>query len=279
MARKSKKTKTAQAVAVAPELPRPSAAEQNAIIRAKARCDARGPRAESGLNYDPATGGIALGNPHTDHAGWRARLHDALGTCSVAFVSGEITRIVMFLRGSDGTIPPQEVDAFFAVLDGAKPENEIQAMLVIQMATNHALVMRSARALARCTEIPQQDSNALTLSRLQRNFTLQAETLAKLQRGGKQKVVVEHVHVYPGGQAIVGNVTSNPQGTGAALENGNQPHAIEDATAYAVSELAPVPCQNPQRKALPISHGQREKAVSDARRGGGLRRPNRKAKR
>ena len=70
MARKSKKTKTAQAVAVAPELPRPSAAEQNAIIRAKARCDARGPRAESGLNYDPATGGIAVGNPHTDHGGW-----------------------------------------------------------------------------------------------------------------------------------------------------------------------------------------------------------------
>ena len=67
----------AQAVAVAPELPKPSAAEQQAIIRAKARCDARGPRAESGL-YDPATGGIALGNPHTDHAGWRARLHDAL---------------------------------------------------------------------------------------------------------------------------------------------------------------------------------------------------------
>ena len=95
----------------------------------------------------------------------------------------------MFLRGSDGTVAAQEVDAFFAVLDGAKPENEIQAMLVIQMATTHALVMRSARALSRSTEIPQQDSNALTLSRLQRNFTLQLEALAKLQRGGKQKVV------------------------------------------------------------------------------------------
>jgi hypothetical protein len=28
-----------------------------------------------------------------------------------------------------------------------------------------------------------------------------------MRRGGRQKVIVEHVHVYPGGQAIVGNVT------------------------------------------------------------------------
>jgi hypothetical protein len=36
---------------------------------------------------------------------------------------------------------------------------------------------------------------------------------AKLRRGGEQKVTVEHVHVYPGGQAIVGSVThSSPEG-------------------------------------------------------------------
>ena len=114
---------------------------------------------------------------------------------------------------------------------------------------------------------------------LQRNFTLQAEALAKLQRGGKQKVVVEHVHVYPGGQAIVGNVTHapTPRGTGAAFQNGNQPHAIEHATAYAVSEHAPVPCQNPQREDFPISPCEREKEVSNARRGSGLGRPKGKA--
>jgi len=87
--------------------PQPSAAEQQAIIRAKARCDARGPRVKAGLSYDPATGGIALDNPHSDYAGWGARLRDALGTCSGAFVSGEIGRIAVFLRGSDGTVSPQ----------------------------------------------------------------------------------------------------------------------------------------------------------------------------
>jgi len=119
MTRKKKKTK-AQALAVVPELPNPSAAEQEAISQAKARCDARGVRVKIGFSYDPATGGIVMSNPHTDHAGWGVRLRDALGTCSEAFANGELRRIAAFLRGSDGEIDRQEVDAFFAVLDGAK---------------------------------------------------------------------------------------------------------------------------------------------------------------
>src|SRR3712207_9415284 len=42
----------------------------------------------------------------------------------------------------------------------------------------------------------------------QRTFVQQVETLAKLRRGGEQKVTVEHVHVHAGGQAVVGAVTS-----------------------------------------------------------------------
>ena len=218
-----------------------------------------------------------MSNPHSDHAGWAARLRDALGTCSDAFVSSEMGRIAKFLQTPNG-IETRDIDAFFAVLDGAKAENEIQAMLAIQMAANRILAMKSARTLFTCKEIPQQDSNALTLSRLHRNFALQAETLSKLQRGGKHKVVVEHVHVYPGGQAIVGNVTTpTPEGTGAVFQNGNQPHAIERSAADAVSNCGAVPCQNPQREALPIAYGEREKAVPDARRGGRLGRTNRAA--
>jgi hypothetical protein len=55
--------------------------------------------------------------------------------------------------------------------------------------------------------IPQQDSAALTLSRLLRAYTTQVDALSNMRRGGRQKVVVEHVYVHQGGQAIVGNVT------------------------------------------------------------------------
>jgi hypothetical protein len=62
-------------------------------------------------------------------------------------------------------------------------------------------------------------------NKLLRTFTMQAETLAKLQRGGEQ--VVKVVHVHPGAQAIVGNITTgaNGAGGGATHEKSNQPHA------------------------------------------------------
>ena len=47
-------------------------------------------------------------------------------------------------------------------------------------------------------------------SKLLRTYTAQVEALAKLRRKGEQKVRVEHVHVHPGGQAIVGAVNHTP---------------------------------------------------------------------
>src|SRR3982074_3672687 len=99
-------------------------------------------------------------------------------------------------------------------------------MLVIQMATTHALTMKLSRRLATVDTIEQNDSASVTLTRLQRTFTNQVEALANLRRGGRQKMTVEHVHVHPGGQAIVGNVTTGGRGEEEGA-NGRQTHAIE----------------------------------------------------
>jgi hypothetical protein len=113
----------------------------------------------------------------------------------------------------------------------------------------------SARLYSGATEtIPQQDSAALTLSRLQRAFTTQLDSLSNMRRGGRQKVVVEHVHVYPGGQAIVGNVTHS--GRGVSDENGGQSHATGDKRgdkrAIGASGSAPMWRPDPPREAMPI---------------------------
>ena len=53
------------------------------------------------------------------------------------------------------------------------------------------------------------DSNVIRATRLMRLFLEQVEALQKLQgKTGQQKVVVEHVHVNEGGQAIVGAVSA-----------------------------------------------------------------------
>jgi hypothetical protein len=54
-------------------------------------------------------------------------------------------------------------------MDGLKPQNEIEAMLALQMAVRHGLAMKFGARLysgRNIETIPQQDSAAQTLSRL-----------------------------------------------------------------------------------------------------------------
>ena len=190
----------------------PSVAEKQEIAAATERQGKRAPRVA--LNVTQSKTETTLSPTHSDVAGWQTRLRDALGSSSDAFVDIEIARLVTAFRNSAGEIDARAVNAALAVIDGLKPQNEIEAMLALQMALTHGLAMKFGARLysGNLETIPQQDSAALTLSRLQRAFTTQLDTLSNMRRGGRQKVVVEHVHVYPGGQAIVGNVAHTRRG-------------------------------------------------------------------
>lgn len=266
VSRRAKAVATAEGPAT-PPLPEPSEPERRAIALAKEKHEARSVRVRSGMvNGDS---GPLMTNPHTDGNGWEIRLRNALGTRSKEFLDWCINQIINVFPTTDG-VSVKDLDALLAVLDGAEPKNEIEAMLVIQMAITHALAMRSARLMVGSKEIPQQDSNGLALHRLTRTFTTQIDALAKLRRGGEQKVTVEHVHVYPGGQAIVGNVTHTPGG-GGILENSGQPHAAEDQRTLALAAGPTLLCQDPQREALQVPDRAREEALPDARRGARVR--------
>src|SRR5262249_16939390 len=56
--------------------------------------------------------------------------------------------------------------------------------------------------------------------KLLRTYTMQMEALLRYRGKGEQKMTVEHVHVYQGGQAIVGAVH---HGGGARTKTGEQP--------------------------------------------------------
>src|SRR3954454_13358559 len=114
-------------------------------------------------------------------------------------------------------------NAALAVVDGARPRDEVEAMLAGQMAVTHALAMELMRRAHRAEHIPQLEANGALATKLLRTYVAQVEVLAKLRRGGEQTVRVEHVHVHPGGQAIVGSVMH--QGGGVARENQEQAHA------------------------------------------------------
>jgi hypothetical protein len=206
---------------------------------------------------------------------WRGdpdRAMEAFGTGSPEFIEDQLKRMIAVYREkSGGLLDHLALNAALAMIEGLKPQNEAEAALAVQMAITHFLVAKlSARIGSGAIDtIRQQDSTALALARLHRAFTTQMETLSNVRRGGRQKVVVEHVHIHkhiyvaPGAQAIIGDVTHT--GRGVADENSGQGHAANDQRAISTEECPPVRCSDPPREAVSIASREGQASLSDAR--------------
>ncbi|WP_245323540.1 hypothetical protein [Bradyrhizobium stylosanthis] len=136
--------------------------------------------------------------------------------------------------------------AILAFMAGANPKDPIEGMMAAQLFASHAAAMECyRRAMLPDQSVEGKQMNLTLAAKLTKANAEQAAALSKYRGKGQQKVVVEHVHVYPGGQAIVGQVT--PGGSGKILEA--QPHAI----GYA--ECSPVRREDEEQKreALPVA--------------------------
>lgn len=191
--------------------------------------------------------------PHSDRDGWSCQQFEAFGTRSPDFLTAEVGRLVNVLspRGVD----ENKLNAALAVVDGIRPQNEVEAMLAVQMAATHSLTMEMMRIAAKSELVPQIEMSGNLAVKLARTFTSQVEALAKLRRGGEQKVTVEHVHVHAGAQAVVGHVTHSARG-GVSVENEGQYHAANPRTV-AFAPGAPMWGEDEERDAVPVSCGQR----------------------
>ena len=135
----------------------------------------------------------------------RAQVKKNFGSTNPDFLLGLAEQIVNV--ASQGKDPDERKIAFVkSVINSIEPRDELEAMLATQMAAIHNTTLTFARRLAHVETIPQQDSAERALNKLARTFALQLQALQKYRSGGKQQVVVKHVHVNDGGQAIVGNV-------------------------------------------------------------------------
>ncbi|HEX7822732.1 MAG TPA: hypothetical protein VF463_19185 [Sphingobium sp.] len=138
------------------------------------------------------------------------RLSDALGTTSTEFIDAMMTNLLTYFNSPDDRRATRDINAALAVLDGMKPENEVEAMLLGQMVASNDAAMRCLATLGKGLNGEMWGNMAI---KLMRTFTAQAEALAKLRRKGEQTVRVVHVH--PGGQAVVGDVHNHKAGGGS----------------------------------------------------------------
>lgn len=164
-----------------------------------------------------------------------------------------------------GLETPAHVNAIAAAMTGLAPQSELEGMLAAQMTACHNAAMECLRrACVKDQTFEGRKMNMTFADRFMRTFAVQVEALGKHRKGGQQKVVVEHVHVYPGGKPRRQHQPDYPgvgdkHGTGESIPCQQAIAAQPDAVPLRLGDgqemLLPVPADG---QALPATrHGER----------------------
>jgi DNA-binding MarR family transcriptional regulator len=156
------------------------------------------------------------------------RTVETFASNSQDFTNEKLEEIWRYLERSKGRIPTtQEMMSALAFVRGANPDDTVQSSLALQMYATHSAAMRALSRMEKAEYVDQVKLFGTLGTKLLNAYTRQAETLAKLQRGGEQ--VIKHIHIdNRGGQAVVTdqliaggqkpNVEGQPHGTGSPAQ-------------------------------------------------------------
>lgn len=147
-----------------------------------------------------------LSPDHESHQIWLDLLQTTLGTSS----NESAHTLLNQLAGLEGTA--LKINGDLALIHGIGPRDELEAMLVVQMVAIHKTAINCLRGAIQNTHPDIRHQNLNQGVKLTKAFTAQMEALNKHRGNGGQKVRVEHVHVYQGGQAVVGNIVKGGEG-------------------------------------------------------------------
>jgi len=104
-------------------------------------------------------------------------------------------------------------DCVVAALHGIGPKDALEGMLAVQLVAVHMIAMECLKRAALPNQIDLGvEVNVNRGTKLMRTFASLTEALSRYRGKGEQKMIVEHVHVHKGGQAIVGPVSQNNSG-------------------------------------------------------------------
>jgi hypothetical protein len=144
--------------------------------------------------------------PDGDRQIWIDRLKAALGTASMEFVEATLFQLQAAARLPNSGVSEIAVNAALSMIESEQPRNETECAIVIQMACLHSATMAVLSRLGGGHGGDRHILAAATAaSRLSRTFAILVETLRRLRNGGSQYVRVEHIHVGPNSQAVIGN--------------------------------------------------------------------------
>ena len=141
------------------------------------------------------------------------KMSEAFGTADSYLQTHLLEQIMQTFRGTaskdshDKEASVIALNKTMALLSGIQPQDELEAMLAAQMIGVHNMAMNTlARAILKDQTFEGKQVNVNQATKMLRTYIAQMEAIKKYRTGGQQKMIVEHVHVNEGGQAIVGTV-------------------------------------------------------------------------
>ena len=148
-----------------------------------------------------------------------AKLMQCFGTVDMDLTNSLLGQVAHTVLGSK--LDAKNCNYVVSALHGIHPRDELEGLLAAQMVGVHNLCMTFMRlAIAKNQTTEGTNINVSRATKFLRTFVAQVEALNSYRGKGQQKVVVEHVHVYPGGQAVVGAVNVNKAGEGGGSDKG-----------------------------------------------------------
>lgn len=187
------------------------------------------------------------------------RTVEAFASPSQAYVDDRLANLANCSLSS-GSVSSDKLSAAVAFVHGGQPQDTVQSSLLVQMAATHDAALKALGRVGTSELIPQAQLWGNLSAKLLNAFTRQAETLAKLQRGGEQ--VIKHVHIdNRGGQAVVAEqiVTG-----GQENKSGEQAYEQGSCSAALLGE-------NTIRDIVPMPRDTGQEALPHTRRSGGKR--------
>jgi hypothetical protein len=145
---------------------------------------------------------LTIGQPSSAD---RAGLALAFGTTEAGVASILLNSLInAACDGTPGNPPSeQDINAILAAVHGIGANDEIEAMLAVQMVATHFAAIRALRRLKGSDTVPQQDSNGNLAVKLLRTFAAQTEALQRYRGKGQRKLPSSMCTSTPaGGQSL-----------------------------------------------------------------------------
>jgi hypothetical protein len=124
-----------------------------------------------------------------------------------------------------GTIPDlkslnvNQINPVIAAIHAIAPRDALEGMLAVQMVSVHNVAMERLRRSIGADSLGE-DSSINEATKLLKLFTTLMEALDRHRGKGDSKMVVKHLHVEKGAQAIVGPVSHPSPGNAAEDSHG-----------------------------------------------------------